>query len=85
MLNDVADAFGANAGVIVFSGMAEDAAEGSVYLAGIGGRVYVQDPDTCVISSMVDGVIETGVVTFAGSPKALAGKVMGDLKMAARN
>ena len=34
---------------------------------------------------MVDGVIETGVVTFAGSPKALAGKVMGDLKMAARN
>ena len=85
VLNDVADAFGANAGVIVFSGMAEDAAEGSVYLAGIGGRVYVQDPDTCVISSMVDGVIETGVVTFAGSPKALAGKVMGDLKMAARN
>lgn len=85
VLNDVADAFGANAGVIVFSGMAEDAAEGSVYLAGIGGRVYVQDPDTCVISSMVDGVIETGVVTFAGSPKALAGKVISDLKMAARN
>lgn len=85
VLNDVADAFGSKAGVIVFSGMAEDAAEGSRYLAGIGGRVYVQDPDTCVISSMVDGVIETGVVTFAGSPKALAGKVMGDLKMATKH
>ncbi len=84
VLRDVADRFGAKAGVIVFSGMAADAAEGSRYLAEIGGKVYVQDPETCVISSMVDGVIETGVVSFAGSPKALAGKVLGDLKVAAK-
>jgi len=80
VVQDVADRFGSKAGVIVFSGMAEDAAEGSRYLAGIGGKVFAQDPETCVISSMVDGVIETGVVSFTGSPKALAGKLLGELK-----
>ncbi|MEZ5462577.1 chemotaxis protein CheB [Dokdonella sp.] len=80
VLQDVADRFGSKAGFIVFSGMAEDAAEGSRYLAGIGGKVYAQDPETCVISSMVDGVIETGVVSFTGSPKALAGKLLGEFK-----
>ena len=85
VLQDVADRFGAKAGAIIFSGMAEDAAEGSRYLAGIGGTVYAQDPETCVISSMVDGVIETGVVSFVGSPKALAGKLLGELNTAANS
>ncbi len=85
VLQDVADRFGAKAGAIIFSGMAEDAAEGSRYLAGIGGTVYAQDPETCVISSMVDGVIETGVVSFVGSPKALAGKLLGELNVAAKS
>jgi two-component system chemotaxis response regulator CheB/chemosensory pili system protein ChpB (putative protein-glutamate methylesterase) len=80
VLQDVADRFGSKAGFIVFSGMAEDAAEGSRYLAGIGGKVYAQDPETCVISSMVDGVIETGVVSFTGSPKALAEKLLAEFK-----
>ena len=85
MLEDVADRFGAKAGAIIFSGMAEDAAQGSRYLAGIGGTVYAQDPDTCVISSMVDGVVETGVVSFVGSPKALAGKLLGELNVTAKS
>jgi two-component system chemotaxis response regulator CheB/chemosensory pili system protein ChpB (putative protein-glutamate methylesterase) len=84
LLHDVADSFGANAGVVVFSGMAEDAAEGSRYLAGKGGKVYVQDPQTCVISSMVDGVLETGVVHFTGSPKELAEKVLGERRPAGK-
>lgn len=79
VLQDVADRFGARAGAIIFSGMAEDAAEGSRYLTEIGGTVYAQDPETCVISSMVDGVIDTGVVSFVGSPKALASKLLGEL------
>lgn len=78
VLHDVADRFGAKAGVIVFSGMAEDAADGSRYLAAKGGKVYVQDPRTCVISSMVDGVLETGVVSFTGSPRELAERLLGE-------
>lgn len=78
VLIDIADRFAAKAGVIVFSGMAEDAAEGSRHLADKGGKVYVQDPRTCVISSMVDGVLETGVVTFTGSPRELADRLLGE-------
>ncbi len=84
VLQDVADRFGGQAGAIIFSGMAEDAAEGSRYLTEIGGTVYAQDPETCVISSMVDGVIDTGVVSFVGSPKALAGKLLGELSATAK-
>ncbi|HET9034310.1 MAG TPA: chemotaxis protein CheB [Dokdonella sp.] len=76
VLQDVADRFAAKAGAIIFSGMADDAAEGSRYLTEIGGTVFAQDPETCVISSMVDGVVDTGVVSFIGSPKALAGKLL---------
>ena len=85
VLQDVADRFGARAGAIIFSGMAEDAAEGSRYLAGIGGTVFAQDPETCVISSMVDGVIETGAVSFVGAPKALAAKLLEELNVAAKS
>lgn len=84
VVEDVADRFGARAGVIVFSGMAEDAAQGARHLAAKGGKVYAQDPETCVISSMVDGVIETGVVDFTGSPRALAEKVLDDFKATAK-
>ncbi len=83
VLEDVADRFGSKAGAIIFSGMAEDAAEGARYLTEIGGLVFAQDPESCVISSMVDGVIETGVVSFIGSPKQLANKLLGELNFTA--
>jgi len=72
VMRDVADRFGANAGAIVFSGMAHDAIDGSSYLASKGGTVWAQDPNTCVISSMVDGAIDAGVVSFTGAPMDLA-------------
>lgn len=71
IVRDMADRFGEAATLIVFSGMAHDAIEGAKHLAAKGGKVWVQDPDTCVISSMVDGAREAGVVTFTGSPAAL--------------
>jgi two-component system chemotaxis response regulator CheB/chemosensory pili system protein ChpB (putative protein-glutamate methylesterase) len=78
VLRDVADQFGADAGAIIFSGMAHDAVEGSKYLKEKGGVVWVQDPETCVISSMVDGAREAGVVSFTGSPAQLATKMIAD-------
>ena len=77
-LRDVADQFGDKAGAIIFSGMAHDAVEGSKYLKSRGGVVWAQDPDTCVISSMVDGAREAGVVGFLGSPKQLAEKMIAE-------
>jgi two-component system chemotaxis response regulator CheB/chemosensory pili system protein ChpB (putative protein-glutamate methylesterase) len=78
VLRDAADRFGAAAGAIVFSGMSSDAAEGCRYVASKGGAVYVQRPDSCVVSTMVDGVCDTGVVRFLGSPKELAAKLLAE-------
>jgi chemotaxis response regulator CheB len=72
VLRDVADRFGADATAIIFSGMAGDAIEGSVYLTSLGGEVWAQDPASCVVSSMVDGARARGVVEFLGSPRELA-------------
>lgn len=72
IVRDIADRFGAQATLIIFSGMAHDAIEGAKHLAAKGGQIWVQDPDTCVISSMVDGARDAGVVSFTGSPSELA-------------
>lgn len=71
VLHDVADRFGADSGAIIFSGMAQDAVDGARYLAGRGGQVWAQDPATCVISSMVDGAVEAGVVSVVAAPAEL--------------
>lgn len=72
VMRDIADAFGPRATAIIFSGMAGDAVEGAVYLTSKGGEVWVQDPGSCVVSSMVDGAQARGVVEFSGSPRELA-------------
>lgn len=80
VLYDIADRFGERAMAIVFSGMAHDAIEGTKYLASKGGRVWVQDPATCVVSSMIDGAVEAGIVSFIGSPADLAGQFNREFK-----
>ena len=72
VLQDAADRYGAGASAIIFSGMTTDAIEGAKYLASKGGTIYAQHPDTCVVSSMIDGVVEAGIVKFLGAPKELA-------------
>lgn len=80
VLYDIADRFGERAMAIVFSGMAHDAIEGTKYLASKGGRVWVQDPATCVVSSMIDGAVEAGIVSFIGSPVDLAAQFNREFK-----
>lgn len=77
---DVADRFGRNATAIIFSGMAGDAVEGAAYLTTKGGEVWVQDPQSCVVSSMVDGARARGVVEFIGSPRELAQRCVARVK-----
>jgi hypothetical protein len=67
-----ADAFGADTLAIIFSGMAGDAVEGASYVTSRGGEVWGQDPQSCVVSSMIDGARARGVVEFIGSPRELA-------------
>ena len=58
--------------VIIFSGMANDAVAGARQLAEAGVPIWAQDPASCVISSMVDGVVAAKVVSFIGTPEQLA-------------
>lgn len=78
VLCDVADRFGSDAGAIIFSGMSTDAAAGCRHLFELGGVVRVQRPDTCVVSTMIDGVMAQGVVTYSGSPQELAQKLVAE-------
>ena len=39
------------------------------------GKIWAQSADTCVISSMPDSVREAGLVSYSGSPEALALKI----------
>ena len=76
VLHDAADRFGSHAGAIIFSGMTDDAVAGCRYLAAKGGLVYAQRQDTSVVSTMIDGVCEAGIVSFLGSPQELAEKLL---------
>ena len=84
VLRDAADRYGSSAGAIIFSGMTNDAIEGAKYLASKGGTIYAQHPDSCVVSSMIDGVMETGIVKFLGAPRELAEQVLAEAAKAKR-
>lgn len=76
---DLAETFGADLLAIVFSGMANDAVAGSLEVVARGGTVWAQDPDSCVVSSMVDGACAAGVVAYTGTPRALAARLLAEL------
>ncbi len=72
LMRDASDVFGDRVTAIIFSGMAGDAIEGAVHVTARGGEVWAQEPESCVVSSMVDGARARGVVEFVGSPRELA-------------
>ena len=61
-----------NAGAIIFSGMCDDGVDGCETLISKGGKVWVQDPDSCVISAMPESVVSKVPVDFIGTPEMLA-------------
>ncbi|MDX1570937.1 MAG: chemotaxis protein CheB [Xanthomonadales bacterium] len=72
VISDAIERFGASTNVIIFSGMASDAIAGAATVMERGGEVWVQDPETCVVSSMVDGALKQGGVKFQAEPMQLA-------------
>ncbi len=71
-INDVALRYKNNAGAIIFSGMCDDGVDGCEILVAKGGQVWVQDPDSCVISAMSESVANKVSVDFSGTPEMLA-------------
>ena len=59
-------------GVILFSGLCDDGAFGCRRVHALGGRVWVQQPDTCISPDMPNAALATGVVSRQGTPLELA-------------
>lgn len=72
----VADHFGVQSGAILFSGMGNDGAISAAKLRQMGIEVWAQSAETCANSSQPDSARATGCVTFNGSPKELAHKLV---------
>jgi chemosensory pili system protein ChpB (putative protein-glutamate methylesterase) len=75
VLTNIAQRYGSNSGAIIFSGMGNDGAEGVRAIAAQGGQVWAQDYASCLVSSMPDQARMTKVVSFSGTPEALARKL----------
>ena len=71
-IDDVATRYKKSAGAIIFSGMCDDGVVGCESLIKKGGQVWVQDPDSCVISAMPESVAKKVAVKFSGTPEMLA-------------
>jgi len=76
VITDVTESFKTRSGVIIFSGMGTDGVLASQEFAEkYHGIVWAQDSQTCVVSSMPDSVRKANLVTYSGSPEALANKI----------
>ncbi len=57
---------------IIFSGMASDGVAGAAAIRESGGQLWVQSPQSCVVSSMVEGTLRDGPVQRSEEPVELA-------------
>lgn len=69
---NVARVYRQRCGIIIFSGMGDDGAASCRLIKQQGGKVWVQNPAQCTISSMPDCALATGAVNLVGSPQDLA-------------
>lgn len=69
---NIARSYGSRCGVIVFSGMGDDGANGVRLIHQQGGQVWTQSLESCTIDSMPKAALETQVVSKSGTPKQLA-------------
>jgi chemosensory pili system protein ChpB (putative protein-glutamate methylesterase) len=72
VLSDVANAFGARCGAIMFSGLGGDGAQGCESIARRGGFVWVQSSDSCAVASLPEAARRSARIEFSGTPEELA-------------
>ena len=76
VIKDVCNVYKEHAGVIIFSGMGADGVLASQKFAEqYQGNIWAQNPESCVVSSMPDSVRKANLVSYSGSPEALALKI----------
>lgn len=72
VISDIARRYKAQSGALILSGMCDDGKKGVQVMHQYGGKIWAQDEQSCVISSMPDNVRATGVVSYSAPPEILA-------------
>ena len=75
----IAETFGPDVLALILSGMASDAVAGAHIVAARGGRVWGQEPSSCVVSSMVDAAAGAGLIGYFATPRDLAARLASEL------
>lgn len=77
VVSNMAEHFGHTGGVIVFSGMCDDAATACRLMRRCGGQVWTQNRGSCVSWAMPEATERAlGKVDFTGTPAELAGRLV---------
>jgi chemosensory pili system protein ChpB (putative protein-glutamate methylesterase) len=74
-MTDISVRYGSRTSTIVFSGMGNDGVRGAQLIASRGGKVWAQDSDSCVVSSMPESTRRAGIVGFSGEPEQLSEQI----------
>ncbi|MBN1208112.1 MAG: chemotaxis-specific protein-glutamate methyltransferase CheB [Myxococcaceae bacterium] len=61
LFRSAAAAYGAGVLAVVMSGMGQDGLKGCQAISQAGGRIMVQDPETCIVGSMPQAVLQAGL------------------------
>ena len=72
MMYNLAQYYGKNCGVIVFSGMGSDGSIAAEYVQQQGAPVWTQNADSCACSSMPDSIRNAGFSSLNATPRGLA-------------
>jgi len=76
VMTDISMRYGIHTSALMFSGMGSDGVRGTQLIAARGGKIWAQDSESCVISSMPDSSRRAGVVGYTGTPEELAEKLI---------
>lgn len=79
MMLNLAQHFGADCGVIAFSGMGSDGSAAAAYVRRQGGLIWTQKADSCACPSMPDSLREGGYSSLSGDPRELAAALVNHL------
>lgn len=80
VITNVHNAYGCDAGYIIFSGMGSDGANAIINQLAEDVPIWAQSPESCICSSMPESAIATGKVNFTGTPQQLAEQLVQHLQ-----
>jgi chemosensory pili system protein ChpB (putative protein-glutamate methylesterase) len=69
---EISEIYGKDSGAILFSGMGDDGALASNKVQSYGGQLWLQTPESCVCSGMVDATRNIVEPNVTGNPADLA-------------